>query len=273
MRSARSFTFDTHAAAHAAAPGCWAPTPSWRPSIALQWAGEVPHRVSRAPHGDAAHLPLRDLEPQRALGSAAHAGGLDSSPARCGGDARGGAGAHRRARFFGVSLGGVPVQDPDPARRAIEVRRDGDYLWLEITANAYLHHMVRNIVGTLLDVQQRPGSACRHGAQCWRAPIAATPAPPRRPAGCTCGGSSTPRSSASRRRSAQANWFKLALCPGSSESSRRASRPSAARARCPKGCGSSVRPAMRCCTAPSSSAICTSAPSAATTCASTAASG
>jgi tRNA pseudouridine38-40 synthase len=36
---------------------------------------------------------------------------------------------------------------------AIEVNRDGDYLWLQITANAYLHHMVRNIVGTLLAVQ------------------------------------------------------------------------------------------------------------------------
>ena len=35
----------------------------------------------------------------------------------------------------------------------IEVRRDGDYLWLEFAANAYLHHMVRNIVGTLLVVQ------------------------------------------------------------------------------------------------------------------------
>ena len=32
-------------------------------------------------------------------------------------------------------------------------------LWLEIAANAYLHHMVRNIVGTLLDVQQRHRSA------------------------------------------------------------------------------------------------------------------
>jgi tRNA pseudouridine38-40 synthase len=35
----------------------------------------------------------------------------------------------------------------------IHIRREGDYLWLEIKANAYLHHMVRNIVGTLLDVQ------------------------------------------------------------------------------------------------------------------------
>jgi tRNA pseudouridine38-40 synthase len=35
----------------------------------------------------------------------------------------------------------------------VQVRRDGDYVWLTITANAYLHHMVRNIAGTLLDVQ------------------------------------------------------------------------------------------------------------------------
>jgi tRNA pseudouridine38-40 synthase len=26
-------------------------------------------------------------------------------------------------------------------------------IWIEIEANAYLHHMVRNIVGTLIDVQ------------------------------------------------------------------------------------------------------------------------
>ena len=47
----------------------------------------------------------------------------------------------------------------------IEVQRDGDYVWLEITANAYLHHMVRNIVGTLLDGAERGGSGRRHGAQ------------------------------------------------------------------------------------------------------------
>jgi tRNA pseudouridine38-40 synthase len=45
----------------------------------------------------------------------------------------------------------------------IRVKRDGDYLWLEIKANAYLHHMVRNIVGTLLDVQSLadPAAAMR----------------------------------------------------------------------------------------------------------------
>ena len=59
-------------------------------------------------------------------------------------------------------------------------------------------------------------------------------------------------------------------CPGSRKSCLRGSRPSAARARFRKACGSSARPAMRCCIAPSSSAISTSARSAAITCASAA---
>ena len=41
-------------------------------------------------------------------------------------------------------------------RRRIErliVARSADLVWVEITANAFLHHMVRNIVGTLIEVQ------------------------------------------------------------------------------------------------------------------------
>ena len=46
---------------------------------------------------------------------------------------------------------------------AIQVIREGDYLWLEIVANAYLHHMVRNIVGTLFEAQREaaPAAAVR----------------------------------------------------------------------------------------------------------------
>jgi tRNA pseudouridine38-40 synthase len=43
------------------------------------------------------------------------------------------------------------------SRRRVEsvvVQRTGDRVCLEIAANAYLHHMVRNIVGTLLEVQR-----------------------------------------------------------------------------------------------------------------------
>lgn len=38
--------------------------------------------------------------------------------------------------------------------QAIAVRRDGEFVTLTITANAFLQHMVRNIVGTLLPVGQ-----------------------------------------------------------------------------------------------------------------------
>jgi tRNA pseudouridine38-40 synthase len=49
----------------------------------------------------------------------------------------------------------VECQSKSTVRKVerVQVRREGDYVWLEIAANAYLHHMVRNIVGTLLDVQ------------------------------------------------------------------------------------------------------------------------
>jgi tRNA pseudouridine38-40 synthase len=38
------------------------------------------------------------------------------------------------------------------------VQREGDYVWVQITANAYLHHMVRNIVGTLIEAQEQAGA-------------------------------------------------------------------------------------------------------------------
>jgi tRNA pseudouridine38-40 synthase len=50
----------------------------------------------------------------------------------------------------------VECQSKTSVRRVdrVVVQRVGDYLWLEIEANAYLHHMVRNIVGTLLEVER-----------------------------------------------------------------------------------------------------------------------
>ena len=52
----------------------------------------------------------------------------------------------------------MECQSKTPVRcvQRIDVRREGDYLWLEIEANAYLHHMVRNIVGTLVALQGEP---------------------------------------------------------------------------------------------------------------------
>ena len=55
----------------------------------------------------------------------------------------------------------VECQSPTPVRRIVRIRveRTGDSVWLEIEANAYLHHMVRNIVGTLLEVQRHADPA------------------------------------------------------------------------------------------------------------------
>jgi len=44
----------------------------------------------------------------------------------------------------------------------LEVEREGDWIAVEITANAFLHHMVRNLVGVLLEIgrgEQVPGWA------------------------------------------------------------------------------------------------------------------
>lgn len=45
-------------------------------------------------------------------------------------------------------------QSRSPVRRMhfIEVSRDGDQVLIEMAANAFVHHMVRNIVGTLIDI-------------------------------------------------------------------------------------------------------------------------
>lgn len=45
-------------------------------------------------------------------------------------------------------------QSRSPVRRVqrIEVGRDGDLVWIDVAANAFLHHMVRNLAGLLIDV-------------------------------------------------------------------------------------------------------------------------
>jgi tRNA pseudouridine38-40 synthase len=45
---------------------------------------------------------------------------------------------------------GSPVRD----LRALTVRRSGDWIVMDVSANAFLHHMVRNIVGLLLSIGQ-----------------------------------------------------------------------------------------------------------------------
>jgi len=44
------------------------------------------------------------------------------------------------------------AQSPVRVVHALRVVRAGDWVWIEVTANAFLHHMVRNIAGLLLAV-------------------------------------------------------------------------------------------------------------------------
>ena len=52
-------------------------------------------------------------------------------------------------------------QSPTPVKtvRSIEITRRGAYWRFEFDANAFLHHMVRNIVGTLVVVRRVPDLA------------------------------------------------------------------------------------------------------------------
>ena len=76
----------------------------------------------------------------------------------------------------------VHCQAPHAMRemQAIRVRRDGDIVEVEVQANAFLHHMVRNIVGSLLMVGSGEQARRLDRANCWPAATAPSPGRPRR---------------------------------------------------------------------------------------------
>jgi len=53
-----------------------------------------------------------------------------------------------------LALRAAGCQSPTPVRRVlgVAVRRDADRVEIRITANAFLHHMVRNVAGALIEV-------------------------------------------------------------------------------------------------------------------------
>jgi tRNA pseudouridine38-40 synthase len=131
------------------------------PAIALQWAGEV--SMSFHARRSAVRRTYRYCILNRSARSALQRARaawihrvLDADAMHRAGQAL--IGEHDFSAFRSVEC-----QSPSTVRKIerVQVRRDGDYLWMEITANAYLHHMVRNIAGTLIDVQREPDS---HGA-------------------------------------------------------------------------------------------------------------
>ncbi len=133
------------------------------PDISLQWAGEV------APDFHARHTALRRIYRyhilNRSARSALAAGRstwihrpLDVDAMRTAAQVL--LGEHDFSAFRSVEC-----QSKSSMRRVerISVVPDRDSLCIEIAANAYLHHMVRNIVGTLLEVQSErdPQAAMR----------------------------------------------------------------------------------------------------------------
>ncbi len=152
--------FDTHAAR---TPRAWVLGANTKlaPSIALQWAGEV-HLGFHARHKAVRRI-YRYVILNRSARSALQRTRtawihrpLDAAAMHAAAQAL--VGEHDFSAFRSIEC-----QSQTTVRRvdAIEVTRAGDLVSLQITANAYLHHMVRNIVGTLLDVQgeSNPGAA------------------------------------------------------------------------------------------------------------------
>jgi len=57
--------------------------------------------------------------------------------------------------FSSFRAAGCQAKHPVRTLRAISVQRIGDLISIEVEANAFLQHMVRNIVGTLLEIGRR----------------------------------------------------------------------------------------------------------------------
>lgn len=65
--------------------------------------------------------------------------------------------------FSSFQATGSRVASPIRSMRSIEVRRDGAEIWVDLVADGFLRHMVRNIVGTLVEVglRHRPAGSTR----------------------------------------------------------------------------------------------------------------
>ena len=63
-------------------------------------------------------------------------------------------GAHLLGEHDFSAFRAAECQSRSPVRRldSLEVHRDGDLVHIDVTANAFLHHMVRNIAGLLIEV-------------------------------------------------------------------------------------------------------------------------
>ncbi len=122
-------------------------------AIALQWAGEV--TIGFHARHAASRRSYRYYILNRSARSGLHRGRTAWIHRPLDADAM-----HRAAQALSgehdfSAFRSVQCQSKTAVRRVhrVQVQRRGDCVWLEIEANAFLHHMVRNIVGTLIEVQ------------------------------------------------------------------------------------------------------------------------
>ncbi len=129
------------------------------PDIALRWAGEMPadfharHRAERRTYRYAI-LNRSERSALQRLRSAWIHRSLDAQAMHQAAQVL--VGEHDFSAFRSVEC-----QSKTPVRRvqSIRVWREADFIWVEVSATAYLHHMVRNIVGTLLETQSMADAA------------------------------------------------------------------------------------------------------------------
>jgi tRNA pseudouridine38-40 synthase len=129
------------------------------PDVALLWAAEVPmgFHARHAAHRRIYRYLILNRSERSALARTRVAWihkPLDAAAMDLG--ARALIGEHDFSAFRSIEC-----QSKTPVRKidSIRVERSGDRISLEIRANAYLHHMVRNIVGTLIRVQEKADPA------------------------------------------------------------------------------------------------------------------
>lgn len=137
------------------APRAWVlgANASLPPDIVLTWGARDAAGVSCPLRGGCAHLSLSHPQSQRAFGArgqgVSHGCAGRSKIARMNAAAAHLLGEHDFSAFRATGC-----QSKTPLRRVTElaVRREGDHVTITVTANAFLHHMVRNITGLLISV-------------------------------------------------------------------------------------------------------------------------
>jgi tRNA pseudouridine38-40 synthase len=127
--------------------------------------------------GEEAPLSLSHREPARRSCAGARARLARAAPARCGGDARRRAGAHRKHDFTTFRSTECQAKSPVKTLDRLDVTRVGDEVCIETSARSFLHNQVRSMVGSLVLV----------GDGKWRAADLAHALAARERAGCGAG--------------------------------------------------------------------------------------